>query len=69
MEQKETEPILLPIRDGWAAHGNGWAVHGYSQEEALQRFREAVRKHQEIDARPLWFEKSDAQTVAERRYR
>lgn len=46
-------PDLRRIARGWAAHGDGWAVHGATRDEALARFWEAVRRHEEIDALPL----------------
>jgi len=52
-----TEPILVLIKNGWAARGDGWAVHAPSQEEATRKFREAERRHQEIEARPLYYER------------
>ena len=53
----EEVPVLLPIKNGWAAHGRGWAVHGKTREEALQKYREAEAKHAEIDARPFFYER------------
>jgi hypothetical protein len=47
-----TAPTLTPIKGGWAALGVGWAVFGETQEQAMDRFLAAVRKHQEIMARP-----------------
>lgn len=46
-------PTLERIKNGWAARGKGWAVHAATREEAEARFREAERRHAEIDARPL----------------
>ena len=46
-------PRLDRIKGGWAARGNGWAVHGKSKDDALARFWDAVKKHEEIDSRPL----------------
>lgn len=57
--QEGNEPFLTPIKNGWAAHGDGWAVHGHTREEAIEKFREAERRHQQIDARPFWFEQQD----------
>lgn len=48
-----SEPRLERIKGGWAARGDGWAVHGATQDEALERYQEAVRRHEEIDRRPL----------------
>lgn len=62
------EPSLTPIKDGWAAHGPGWAVHGRTREEAIEKFREAERRHQEIDARSFWFERRDMQLMHEDSY-
>jgi len=69
VEQKHEnkEPTLMPIKNGWAAHGDGWAVHGHTREEALQKFREAECRHQEIDERPLWYERQDVQLKHENR--
>ncbi len=67
-QQESREPILVPIKNGWAALGEGWAVHGRTQEEAIQKFREAEQRHQEIDARPLWFERPDAPSIYESNY-
>lgn len=44
-----SEPILEPVKNGWAALGDGWAVHGRTQEEALERFRRAQLRHSEIE--------------------
>lgn len=65
MEEQLIEPVLKPIKNGWAAHGDGWAVHGHTREEAIEKFREAERLHKEIDSRPLWFERSDTSSVYE----
>jgi hypothetical protein len=64
MEQQheEREPILKPIKNGWAAFGDGWAVHGRTREEAIENFHRAEERYREIDARPLWFERPDTQT-------
>jgi hypothetical protein len=62
---RANEPLLTPIKSGWAAHGDGWAVHGRTREEAIEKFREAERRHQEIDSRPLWFERCDIQSMHE----
>jgi hypothetical protein len=51
------QPQLRPIKDGWAALSGQWAVHGATQEEALQKFREAERFYQELDARAKEAEK------------
>ena len=50
-------PILTQAKNGWLARGDGWAVHGASQEEAVQKFEEAERRHQEIEARPPFYER------------
>jgi hypothetical protein len=39
---------LTEIKGGWAAVGRGWAVFGETREEALQRYREAELKHEEL---------------------
>ncbi len=55
-----TEPRLAPVKNGWAAYGDGWAVHAPSREEAERKFREAERRNREIDERPFWFEQRQA---------
>ncbi len=44
-------PQLTPIKDGWAAFGEGWTVHGATKDEALRKFREAEERYRQIDAR------------------
>lgn len=44
-------PKLVRVRVGWAAVGPGWAVFGPTSDEALERYRDADRKHQEIRQR------------------
>jgi hypothetical protein len=51
------EPLMTPIKNGWAARGDGWAVHAPSEEEARRRFEEAERRHREIEARPPFYER------------
>lgn len=52
MLKESMEPLdLSPIKGGWAAYGQGWAVHGYTKEEAVRLYQEAVERHREIDAR------------------
>jgi len=65
MEQQKKEPVLAPIKNGWAALGDGWAVHGRTQEEALENYHKAEERHREIDARPLWYERFEAQSTPE----
>ncbi len=64
MEQREEsrEPILTPIVDGWAAHGDGWAVHGTTREEAIANYWKAVQRHKEILAMPPWYKQVEAQS-------
>jgi hypothetical protein len=50
------EPIIMKIKNGWAALSYRWGVHGRTQEEALQKYYEAEAKHREIDERPFWHE-------------
>jgi hypothetical protein len=50
------EPILMEIKNGWAALSHRWGVHGRTKEEALQKYYEAEAKHREIDERPFWHE-------------
>ncbi len=54
-------PDLAPIKNGWAAHGDGWAVHAPTPEEAIQKFLEAEQRHREIDKLPFWYERFDRQ--------
>lgn len=56
-EFARTEPVLTPIKNGWAASGEGWAVHGRTKEEAIQKYYEAEAQHREIDQRLFWFER------------
>ncbi len=53
------EPMLIPTPRGWLAKGSGWAVEGQTRETALQNFRDAARRHQEIDARPFIYDLID----------
>lgn len=46
-----SEPILLPVKIGWSAHGDGWAVHAPTREEVIQRFRERIALYHQIDRR------------------
>ena len=57
--QETKKPALTPIKNGWAAHGDGWAVHAPTPEEAIQKFLEAEERHREIDKLPFWFERFD----------
>jgi hypothetical protein len=66
---KEAEkPALTPIKNGWAAHGDGWAVHAPTPEEAIQKFLAAQEKHREIDKLPFWYQRFDAQYSNEDRH-
>lgn len=66
---KEAEkPALTPIKNGWAAHGDGWAVHAPTPEEAIQKFLAAQEKHREIDKLPFWYQRFDAQFSNEDRH-
>jgi len=51
MKDRTTTPQLTPIKNGWAAVGYGWAVVAPSRDEALNRYWEAERKHQELRER------------------
>jgi hypothetical protein len=62
------KPELTPIKNGWAAHGDGWAVHGLTPEEAIQKFLEAEQRHREIDKLPFWYERFDRQFPNEDRH-
>lgn len=57
------EPILVEIKNGWAAHGYGWAVHAATYEEAIQKFRDAQQRHREIDNLPFWYEQLEVQSA------
>ena len=46
-----SEPRVKQIKQGWMALGDGWAVEGTTEREAREHFREAERRHQEIDAK------------------
>lgn len=61
MERKPLD--LKPIKNGWAALGDGWAVHGKTEEEAVRLYHETVEKHREIDARTIKVEK-EANTIS-----
>ncbi len=53
-------PCLYPIYGGrWQAHGDGWAVDGATQEETLENYRKAEKRHQEILALPRWYEQQE----------
>jgi len=41
-------PKLVPVHGGWAALGDYWAVFGETQEEAIERFRQAEELHELI---------------------
>ena len=60
-KSENAEPVLAPIKSGWAALGDGWAVHGRTREEAVRKYEEAKQRHRDIDARPLWYERQDVQ--------
>ncbi len=59
--QETRKPALTPIKNGWAAHGDGWAVHAPTPEEAIQKFIEAEQRHREIDMLPFWYQRFNAQ--------
>ena len=42
------KPKLVEVRMGWAALGDYWAVIGATQEEAIEKFREAEERHEMI---------------------
>ena len=48
------EPILVQIKSGWAARGNGWAVHAPTKEEAISKYKQRKQFYSEILSRPLW---------------
>ena len=66
--QESKKPALTPIKNGWAAHGDGWAVHALTPEEAIQKFIEAEQRHSEIDKLPFWYEQFDIQFANKHRY-
>ena len=45
------EPRITPIKNGYAALGDGWAVFGRDPEDARARFVEAERQHAAIRSR------------------
>jgi hypothetical protein len=57
IEDTRTEPVLTPIKNGWAARGKGWAVHGRTKEEAIQNYYEAEERRREINQRGFWYER------------
>jgi hypothetical protein len=57
---------LQEIKGGWAAVGHGWAVFGPTREDALERFRDAEAKHQELDRRAATSSTSEPPQRAER---
>ncbi len=59
--QGQILPIVKPIKNGWAAYGDGWAIHASTPEGAIQKFREAECRHQEIDKLPFWHEQFTVQ--------
>ena len=44
----QIEPRLVPVKEGWAAVGNGWAVFARSRDSAVAAFEMATRKHEEL---------------------
>jgi hypothetical protein len=52
------EPILLPIKNGWLAVSpvERWGTDAPTREEAIERFRQAERRHREIDTRLFCYE-------------
>jgi hypothetical protein len=47
------EPVLMQIKGGWLARGEGWAVRAATAEDARAAYAEADRRHSEIDQRKL----------------
>ena len=47
------QPGIEPIKNGWAALGNGWAVHGKTQEEALETIN--PERLWPVSSRPVHF--------------
>jgi hypothetical protein len=46
----QIEPRLVPVKQGWAAVGDGWAVVGATRGEARKLFSAAEEKHAELRA-------------------
>lgn len=44
----ENDIQIVSIKNGWAAVGKDWAVFGQTREQAVDEFRRAEIKHQEI---------------------
>jgi hypothetical protein len=65
-----SEPILKPIKGGFAAHHptEHWAQHGATEEEARANFRRSEARNRVIDARPLP-EERQAVTILYRNHR
>lgn len=55
-----SDPILKPVFNGWTASGQGWAVHAPTREEAIEKFRQAEKQHQEVLARRPIYERREA---------
>ena len=47
----QIEPRLVPVKQGWAAVGDGWAVVGTTRDEARKLFSAAEEKHAQLRAR------------------
>ena len=47
----QIEPRLVPVKEGWAAVGDGWAVFAHSRDGAVAAFEAAARKHEELASR------------------
>lgn len=47
-----TQPTVVSVRAGWAAVGDGWAVIAPTRKDAMAAFAAAIRKHEELAARP-----------------
>jgi hypothetical protein len=48
---KDADPTIIKIQNGWLARGNGWAVRADTREEAMRLFDSQERRHAEVDAR------------------
>ncbi len=60
-------PDLSEIKNGWAARWDGWAVFGVTQEEALQKFHEAVALREKISRQPFIYEQGQKDAIDNRK--
>jgi hypothetical protein len=45
------QPRIVPIKNGFAAVGDGWAVFGPTEKVAQERYEAAERQHEVIRSR------------------